>query len=81
MDQLFNSRSVQLHSRPSAAEEFYPAGSESLECVLVFGDDKQGYCFGFDTQDGFRVVEISLNGEVSKDVEPDFASLMQDYFG
>ncbi len=72
---------VQLHSRPSAAKNFYPASSESLESVLVFGDDKQGYCFGFDTNDGFRVVEVSPSGEVTKDVEPDFLSLMQGYFG
>lgn len=72
---------LQLHSGPSAAENFYPAGSESLESVLVFGDDKQGYCFGFDTNDGFRVVEISPSGEVAKDVEPEFSSLMQGYFG
>ncbi len=72
---------MQIHSGPSAAASFYPAGSESLKSVLVFGDDKQGYCFGFDTKDEFRVVEISPNGEVAKDVEPDFSSLMQSYFG
>lgn len=72
---------VQLHSGPSAAENFCPAGSKGLESVLVFGDDKQGYCFGFDTIDGFRVVEISPSGEVAKDVEPEFSSLMQGYFG
>lgn len=71
---------VQLHSGPSAAERIYPAVSESLESVLVFGDDKQGYCFGFDKNDGFRVVGISPRGEVTKDIEPDFATLIQAYF-
>lgn len=72
---------VQLHSGPSTAANLYAARSESLEGVLVFGDDKQGYCFGFDTNDGFRVVEISPSGEVAKDIEPEFSSLMQGYFG
>lgn len=72
---------LQLHSGPSAAENFYPAGTEGLENVLIFGDDKQGYCFGFDTHDRFRVVEVSPRGEVEKDIEPDFSSLMKGYFG
>jgi hypothetical protein len=72
---------LQIHSGPSAAKNFYPTISKSLESVLVFGDDKQGYCFGFDTNDGFRVVEVSPGGEVAKDVEPVFSSLIQGYFG
>ena len=57
---------VQLHSGPSAAESIYSAIPESLKSVLVFGDDKQGYCFGFDKNDGFRVVEVSPTGKLQK---------------
>jgi hypothetical protein len=72
---------LQLHSGPSAAGNFHPAVSHSLEHVIVFGDDKQGYCFGFDMNDGYRVIEIGPNGEVSKDIEPDFSGILQAYCG
>jgi hypothetical protein len=72
---------LQLYCGPSAAASFYPATSESLKNVIIFGDDKQGYCFGFDTSDFCRVVEVSPRAEVAKDIEPDFTSLLQGYFG
>lgn len=72
---------IQLHSGPAAATNFYSNPSSDLASVLVFGDDKQHHCFGFDTQDDFRVVEISPSGELTKDVESDFLSLLRAYFG
>lgn len=72
---------LQLHSGPSDAESFYPTTPESLKNVIIFGDDKQGYCFGFDKSNGHQVVEISPGGEVVTDVGPDFTSLLQGYFG
>lgn len=32
--------------------------AEDLESILIFGDDMQGYCSGFDTSNNWVVVEI-----------------------
>lgn len=71
---------LQLHSGPSTAASFYSPTLKHLEHVVVFGDDKQGYCFGFDRSNGYRVVEISPSGEVDLGVESDFTRLLEGYF-
>ncbi len=71
---------LQLHSGPSSAECFYSPLPKHLEQVIIFGDDKQGHCFGFDRANGYRVVEVSPNGDPSDNVEPDFTELLQGYF-
>jgi hypothetical protein len=76
-----NLEEFQLHSGPSPADNFYPSNYKHLEGILIFGDDKQGYCFGLDVRDGFRVVEVSPRGEVSEEDDPGFSSLMRRYFG
>lgn len=71
---------LQLHGGPSRPECIYSPVPEQLEQIIIFGDDKQGYCFGFDRENGYRVVEISPLGEVDSGVESDFTSLMAAYF-
>jgi hypothetical protein len=72
---------LQLYNGPSAFENFYPIISGSAPNVLIFGDDKQGYCFGFDLADSYRVVEISPRGNVAKEIEASFSGLLKSYFG
>lgn len=33
--------------------------AESLEDILIFGDDMQGYCYGFDIEKSWAIVEIN----------------------
>ncbi len=48
-----------------APNEIYDADSATaLEGILLFGDDMQGYCAGFDTDNAWQVVEIDpLDGQ------------------
>lgn len=71
---------LQLHSGPSSAGSLYSPLPKHLEQVIVFGDDKQGYCFGFDRANNYRLVEVSPNGEVNDHVDPNFTKLLHGYF-
>jgi len=71
---------LQLHSGPSRAASFFSPMPKHLEQVVIFGDDKQGYCFGFDGGNGYRVVEINPSGELDSSVESDFTGLIASYF-
>lgn len=48
-----------------APDEIYDAQSATaLDGILLFGDDMQGYCAGFDTDNAWEVVEIDpLDGQ------------------
>mgnify|MGYP003819216665 FL=1 len=73
--------SLQLYSGLISPWQVYPRGSSSLATVLLFGDDFQGYCFGFDLADSYRVVEVDPRGNVHRTVEPRFTELLRRYFG
>jgi len=72
---------IQLYSGVINPKEVYVSPRDKLDDVLLFGDDTQGYCFGFKLDEDLRVVEIDPKGQVSRDVEPTFVELMQAYFG
>ncbi|MCS6180354.1 SMI1/KNR4 family protein [Shewanella baltica] len=74
-----NLSDIQLYGEPVPPRYIY-GDRLGLESIVLFGDDFQGYCFGFDINDGCRVVEVSPKGEVDKSVEPSFKSLMEGYF-
>lgn len=64
---------VIVYENPIASSEIYPNPSDRLrENIEIFADDGQGYCFGFDSKNSNRVVEISPKGEVSDHVPSDF---------
>ena len=63
---------LQVYSGPILAEEVYESATQELRSIILFADDFQGYCFGFDTADEFRVVEVDPRGRVDRSVEPDF---------
>ncbi len=54
---------LNLYSGPIPAAELRPQAS-GLDHVLAIGDDGQGYCLGFDTQNGHRLVEVDPDGEI-----------------
>jgi hypothetical protein len=70
-----------LYSDPTSAGSVYSPLPDHLRSILLIGDDMQGYCFGFDTGDGFRLVEITPTGTIESGFEPDFTGLLQGYFG
>ncbi len=46
-----------------APDEVYDrVAADGLQGLLLFGDDLQGYCTAFDTDDGWAVVEIDPRG-------------------
>ena len=55
---------LQIYSGPISPGDVYPKVSKELRSVVLFGDDFQGCCYGFDTTRGFRVVEVSPRGDV-----------------
>ena len=72
---------IQLYSGPARADSIFSPMPEHLEAILLIGDDMQGNCFGFDTGNSFRLVEIAPSGTIDFTVEPDFTSLLHGYFG
>lgn len=56
---------IYLYSGPTEATEIYPKPlHKTLESIVLFGDDGQGYCLGFDRETGMKLVEIDPRGEV-----------------
>lgn len=67
---------IQLFERPTKPGTVYPNASGRLVDILLIGDDFQGYCFGFDRTDRWRIVEVSPRGEIDTTVESEFLSLL-----
>lgn len=74
-----NLGSISLYSGPVKAGEVYSNAAGRLADILVIGDDFQGYCFGFDPTDSWRIVEVSPRGEIDTTVESEFLSLLGGY--
>ena len=74
-----NLGSISLYSGPVNATEVYSNASGSLVDILLIGDDFQGYCFGFDPTDSWRIVEVSPRGDIDTTVESEFLSLLDGY--
>lgn len=54
-----------IYSGPIPAPEIYgPRGH--LSQIILIGDDRQGYCDGFDTGSDYALTEISPSGEVEE---------------
>lgn len=67
-----------LYSSPIAPAVVYSeARATSLEGIVLFGDDMQGYCYGFDLSDDGRVVEIDPRGVVDRTIEPSFGRFLR----
>lgn len=55
------------------------ARAESLKGLVLFGDDMQGFCYGFDLQAGCRVIEVDPRGRVDRTIEAGFADFVRSF--
>lgn len=72
---------IQIYNQPTSGDSIYNKEIDRLKHVLIFGDDMQGYCFGFDSLNQFRVVEIDPRGNIIFGGDLSFATLIDRYFG
>jgi len=69
-----------VYSKPMEPAEVYGRErAEHLDSIVLFGDDMQGFCFGFDLKDNGRVVEISPAAEVDRTIDPFFANFLREF--
>ena len=71
-----NLEELQLYNRPTSAKSIYPQPKGDLSGIVLFGDDFQGYCFGFDTTKDFCLVEVDPRGNPRSRSENGFVSLI-----
>jgi len=74
-----NLGSISLYSGPGTADDVYPNAKGRLVDILLIGDDFQGYCFGFDPTNSWRIVEVSPRGEIDTTIESEFMSFLNGY--
>lgn len=70
---------IQLYSGPVSPRSIFGRSVPELDGVVLFGDDSQGRCFGFDTRRNYQVVEVDPRGTPSDRSEGDFASFLLAY--
>lgn len=68
---------IHFYSGPVPPGDIYES-EEGLEDLLLFGDDGQGYCYGFETR-GFQVVEVSPEGEADRSTLQAFSDFRRDF--
>lgn len=74
--------SLFVYPRTMSAFEIYPEErARLLEGIVFFGDDGQGFCYGFDLSDGGRVVEVDPKGRIDRSIEPHFAAFLRKFLG
>lgn len=57
---------LQIYSGPIAYNSIYPRDNPSKHSIILIGDDLQGYCVGFDRDEGYKMVEVNPKGEARK---------------
>lgn len=72
---------VIYHCPMESAEVYGSTRAEALSGIVLFGDDMQGYCYGFDLKEGGRVVEIDPKGNIDHTIEPDFLKFLDSFVG
>ncbi len=71
-----NLGSIHIYSGPALCSSIYPERVlEQLSSIVLFADDIQGYCFGFDKANEYRLVEVDPKGT------PRISSLKRDFSG
>ena len=71
--------SIRIYEAPTSPDAIYPSPQSDLSEIVLFGDDFQGYCFGFDTRTGYSLIEVDPRGKVRPRSENDFVSLIASY--
>ena len=69
---------MRMYSGPVNPDDIYPEISAELAPVILFGDDFQGYCYGFDTTRHFQLVEVEPSGEAHL-LDESFEKFIEDY--
>ena len=70
---------IQIYSGPVSPSSLYGNFKGDPSSIILFGDDMQGYCFGFDTKRGFSLVEVDPQGSPETLAEDSFLSLVAAY--
>jgi hypothetical protein len=71
-----------IYDSPINPECVYPqARASSLEDIVLFGDDMQGFCYGFDLQVRCHVVEVDPRGRIDRTIETGFADFLRSFLG
>ena len=69
---------IQIYAGPMNPVDIYSESRRNqLNGIIIIGDDMQGFCYGFDLKDSYRVVEIDPRGNIDRTIKPDFESLVQ----
>lgn len=55
---------VMLYSGPDFAGDLFAYLKDEIPKIVLFGDDFQGYFYGFDSEAGYHLVEVSPDGTV-----------------
>ena len=76
-----NLGNIQIYSGPALCNSVYPQHvSDRLASIVLIGDDMQGYCFGFDIENQYRIVEVDDKGVSRvKNMTPTFFALLKLY--
>ena len=69
--------SFMLYNGLLPPDEMYGQTPPGLEAVQLFGDDFSGYASGFDTANGWRIVEIDPTNFSKDVVGEDFAAFIR----
>lgn len=70
---------VRIYEAPTDPSDIYPNAGGSLSGIFLFGDDFQGYCFGFDTQGKYSLVEVDPRGNPRSRSETNFLEFIATY--
>ena len=70
---------IQIYEEPTLASEIYPELKEGLSEIRLIGDDMQGYCFGYKS-DEMIFVEIDSKGVINEMYETSFELFLESYF-
>ncbi len=70
---------IQVYGGLIPPSDIYPCPEGDLSNIVLFGDDFQGYCFGFDISKQFVLVEVDPRGNARTRSEKDFLALIESY--
>ena len=72
--------SLVIYSSPiDPAYVYSDARAESLKGLVLFGDDMQGFCYAFDLNAGYRVVEVDPRGRIDRTIEAGFGDFLRSF--
>jgi hypothetical protein len=71
---------IHMYGGPVEAPEIYLGAPGARDNILLFGDDGQGYAFGFDGKSGHRIVEVTPDCTIESTYSDDFRSFMTALF-